>query len=53
MQEGTFGGATAAAVAGLEELVCGARGAITYADVSCSTFKIEYAVNQCPKLFIT
>ena len=53
MQEGTFGGATATAVAGLEELVCGARGAITYAAVSFSTFIIEYAVNQCLKLFIT
>lgn len=52
MQEGTFGGAAAAAVAGLEELVCGARGAITYAAISCSTFIVEYAANQCLKLFI-
>ena len=53
MQGGTFGGAIATAVAGLEELACGARGAITYAAVSCSTFIIEYAVNQCLELLIT
>ena len=41
MKNITFGGADVAAVSGLEVLICGARGAITYAAVSCSTFMTD------------